>query len=130
MVLSESLGDYLETIYHLVEENKVARVKEIAERMQVHMSSVTGALKSLAERDLVNHDPYSLVTLTPRGETAARELVRRHRVLSRFFEKVLSLDSETAERNACHVEHAIEPEVLEKLFEFLESAEAQGERKA
>ena len=28
--LSESLGDYLETIYHLVEENKVARVKNIA----------------------------------------------------------------------------------------------------
>ena len=130
MLLSESLGDYLETIYHLVEENKVARVKEIAERMQVHMSSVTGALKSLADRDLVNHDPYSLVTLTPRGETAAREIVRRHRVLSRFFEKVLSLDSETAERNACHVEHAIEPEVLEKLFEFLESVEPQGERKA
>ena len=120
--LSESLGDYLETIYHLVEENTVARVKNIAERMHVHMSSVTGALKSLAAKKLVNYKPYSVVTLTKRGETAARDLVRRHRALSEFLEDVLQLDAETADRNACHIEHAIEPQVLERLVDFLKRA--------
>ncbi len=123
VTLSESLGDYIEEIYHLVRENKVARVKEIAGRMHVQMSSVTGALKSLAEKGLVAHESYGFVTLTRQGEAAAEEIVRRHEVLSEFFEKVLSLDRETAERNACHVEHAIEPEVLDRLVRFLKTQE-------
>ena len=120
--LSESLGDYIETIYHLVEENTVARVKNIAERMNVHMSSVTGALKSLADKKLVNYEPYSVVTLTRRGKTVARDLVHRHSVLLAFFNDVLQLDAETANRNACHIEHAIEPQVLERLVDFLKRA--------
>jgi len=124
-VLSESLGDYLESIYHLARRNGVARVKDIARRMEVQMSSVTGALRSLAARELVNYDPYSLITLTARGERAARELVRTHEVLSEFFNRVLKLDKKTADRNACHVEHGIEAEALERLVRFLESARSR-----
>lgn len=119
--LSESLGDYLEVIYHIVQQQGVARVKQIAERMEVQMPSVNGALKALAERGLVNHDPYSLITLTASGKAAAMDLVRRHEKLTEFFVRVLGLDEATAERNACHVEHAIEPKVLDRLVAFLET---------
>jgi DtxR family Mn-dependent transcriptional regulator len=119
--LSESLGDYLETIYHLVQTEKVARVRDIARRMRVRMPSVTGAVKALAKRGLVDHAPYSFVTLTGKGRKAAREIVRRHRIFAEFFEKVLGVDGEAAERNACHMEHVIEPEVLERLAAFLNS---------
>jgi DtxR family Mn-dependent transcriptional regulator len=117
--LSASLQDYLEAIYHLVREGHVARVKDIAARMNVQMPSVTGALRALVERELVNHDPYGYTTLTERGEAAALEVVRRHEVLADFLARVLGLDLETAERNACHIEHAIEPVVLERLVEFV-----------
>ena len=50
--LSESLEDYLEVIYHLVEEKKVARVRDIANRKGVKMSSVVGALRRLAAAEL------------------------------------------------------------------------------
>jgi DtxR family Mn-dependent transcriptional regulator len=80
--LSASLEDYLEAIYHLIEGGRVARVKDIAERMSVQMPSVTGAVRSLAAKELVDHDPYSYVTLTPAGEAIAREVVRRHDVLT------------------------------------------------
>jgi DtxR family Mn-dependent transcriptional regulator len=123
-VLSASLEDYLEAIFHLVEEERVARVRDIAARMNVQMPSVTGALHSLAARELVNYDPYSYVTLTPRGEVVAREVVRRHTVLTHFLTGFLGLDRETAERNACHMEHAIEPVVLQRLVEFVERREA------
>jgi len=120
--LSASLEDYLETIYHLVQEGRVARVKDIAARMSVQMPSVTGALRALGAKDLVNHDPYSYVTLTPRGEAVAREMVRRHEVLTDFLSEFLGLDRETAERNACHMEHAIEAVVLDRLIGFVEFA--------
>ena len=118
--LSASLEDYLETIYHLVQESHVARVKDIAARMKVQMPSVTGAVRALAAKDLVDHDPYSYVTLTPQGEEVAREMVRRHEVLTAFLTDFLGLDPVTAERNACHVEHAIETVVLDRLIEFAE----------
>lgn len=121
MTLSESLGDYLESIYHLVRANRVARVKEIAERMRVQMPSVTGALRALAEKELVDYGPYRLVTLTPKGERAARELVRRHELLTEFFRDVLGLDNDSAARNACRMEHAIEPEAMGRLVSFLET---------
>ena len=66
--LSESLGDYLESIYHLARGRPAARVKDIAEQMEVQKSSVTGALKSLAEKALVNYEPYS----SSRSRRAAR----------------------------------------------------------
>jgi len=119
--ISASLEDYLETIFHLVEEERVARVRDIAARMNVQMPSVTGALHSLAAKDLVNYDPYSYITLTPRGEALAREVVRRHEVLTAFLTDFLGLDPETADRNACHMEHAIEPVVLSRLVEFVET---------
>jgi DtxR family Mn-dependent transcriptional regulator len=118
-VLSESLGDYLESIYHLVRERQVARAKDIADRMGVRMPSVTGALRALAEKKLIYYDPYSLVTLTQAGEAVASDLVRRHETLTQFFHRVLGLNPTAADRNACHVEHAIEPEALERLVRFL-----------
>lgn len=94
------------------------------------MPSVTGALRSLAARDLVNHDPYSYVTLTPEGERIARDMVRRHEVLTGFLSDFLGLDPGVAERNACAMEHAIEPVVLTRLVAFVEQEEARGPRRA
>ncbi len=118
--LSASLEDYLEAIFILVQERRVARVKDIAERLGVQMPSVTGALRSLAKKGLVDHDPYSYITLTTKGERIARDLLRRHTVLTDFLTDFLGLDQGTAERNACEMEHAIEPIVLDRLVEFVE----------
>ncbi|MFP4055672.1 MAG: metal-dependent transcriptional regulator [Candidatus Brocadiia bacterium] len=121
--LSASLEDYLEAIYHLVQAHRVARVKDIAARLDVQMPSVTTALRALAARDLVHHDPYSYVTLTQEGEEVAREVVRRHEVLTHFLADFLGVERSVADRNACHLEHAIEPVVLERLVGFIDFAE-------
>ncbi len=118
--LSARLEDYLETIFLLVRDERVARVRDIAARRSVQMPSVTGAVRSLSAKGLVNYDPYSYITLTPRGEAIARDLFHRHQVLTAFLTDLLGLEPETAERNACHIEHAIEPVVLERLIEFVQ----------
>lgn len=121
--LSASLEDYLEAIYHLIAEKQSARVKDISKRLKVNYSSVTGALKALAERKLINYAPYSLVSLTPHGETLALDVIRRHEVLRDFFIKVLSIDDGHADEAACEMEHAVSPRILERFVEFVEFVE-------
>lgn len=113
--LSASLEDYLEAIYHIVAKKNAARAKDIVERLGVHNSSVTQALRSLSDKGLVNYAPYDLVTLTEAGQEAAASVVERHRALRSFLLEVLGLDSEQAERDACRLEHATSPDVLERL---------------
>ena len=123
MKLSESLEDYLETIFLLIREQAVARSRDIAARMNVSRPSVTGALQALAERALVNYEPYGYVTLTPAGAAEAQRVLRRHEVLRDFLVKVLSIEEGEADANACRMEHAVSKAVVDRLVEFAEFVE-------
>jgi len=113
------LEDYLEVIFHLEQSNRVARAKDIADQMNVQRASVTGALKALAGRGLINYSPYSYITLTSSGRSIARDVIHRHEVLKEFFVTALQMDSEQAETNACRIEHAINPKAIDRLVRFL-----------
>jgi DtxR family Mn-dependent transcriptional regulator len=118
--LSANMEDYLEAIYHIVSEKKAARAKDIAVRMAVNSASVTGALRLLAEKGHINYAPYDVITLTPEGEVVARDIVRRHTILKDFFTKVLDVEEAVAEDNACKMEHAVSPVVIDRLVRFVE----------
>lgn len=125
--LSASLEDYLEAIYHLSAGDDVARSKDIAERMDVSRASVTGALKALSEKGLINYKPYGYVTLTQEGQQVARRVVRRHDVLTCFFEDVLGAQASTAQAAACRTEHTLGSEITARLMAFIEFvSEKQG----
>jgi DtxR family Mn-dependent transcriptional regulator len=113
----------LETIFLLIREKAVARSRDIAERLKVSRPSVTGALQALAERALVNYEPYGHVTLTPAGEVEAKRVVRRHGVLKDFMVKVLSIGEAEADATACRMEHAVSKNVVDRLVEFAEFVE-------
>jgi DtxR family Mn-dependent transcriptional regulator len=104
----------------LEQAQKVARAKDIAEKMNVQRGSVTGALKNLKEKKLINYEPYSFITLTPKGKKLAREITRRHSVLKDFLFNILQIDTETAEATACRMEHAIDKKTLERLVCFID----------
>jgi len=118
--ISDSLEDYLETILHLEETSKVARVKDIADTLGVLRGSVTGALKTLAEKGLINYAPYSFITLTEKGALLAREVQRRHGVLKDFLQNVLLVDADRAEENACRMEHAVDKAIIDRLVMFID----------
>jgi DtxR family transcriptional regulator, Mn-dependent transcriptional regulator len=116
--LSPSLEDYLETVLILVRRGRVARVKDISAHLGVGKSSVTGALKTLAKRGLVNYEPYQFITLTEHGLELAQEVSARHVLLREFLCEVLGLDEDVAEANACRMEHAVDADLLERLGKF------------
>jgi DtxR family Mn-dependent transcriptional regulator len=122
--LSAGMEDYLEAIYHIVSEKQAARTRDISKRLKVKMSSVTGALRSLAEKKLINYAPYEIITLTPRGKTLARGVVRRHETLRNFFTKILLVDYKIADEGACKMEHVIPSQILKRLTEFAEFIES------
>lgn len=113
--LTATMEDYLEAILNLEHEQKVARVKEIARRLDVKLPSVSGALKNLKSRELVNHEAYGYVTLTPRGRELARHVRARHEAIVNFLETILQLRAGEAETEACELEHALGADALHRL---------------
>lgn len=129
--LSESLEDYLESILYLEKANKVARAKDIADRMHLQRGTVTSALKSLADKDLINYQPYSYITLTLKGKKIAEEIRRRHDGIKLFLTRVLQIDAATAEETACRMEHVIDAKTMARLAcfsEFLSACPRAGEQ--
>jgi DtxR family Mn-dependent transcriptional regulator len=122
-ILTPAMQDYLEAIHHLQRENRVARVKDIAERLQVKLPSVSGALKSLKSKDLVHHEDYGYVTLTGEGRRLADQIISRHEAVRRFLTSILQIDGERAEDEACRLEHAVSAETLKRLVALIEFVE-------
>lgn len=117
---SESLEDYLEIIYKLIQEKTVARVKDIAESKAVSMSSVVNALKRLERENLVVYHAREFVQLTREGEKLAISILSRHEFFKRFLVSLLNVSEEIAEKDACAFEHHISSETLRKLVGFFE----------
>jgi DtxR family Mn-dependent transcriptional regulator len=117
------LEDYLEAIFHIIAEKEAVRPKDIAKRLDVSNASVTGALRALADRALIRYSPYDVITLTAEGKTAAKDVIRRHEVLSDFFCKVLSVEESEADKAACRMEHSIPKVILERFIQFVEFVE-------
>ncbi len=122
--LSESLEDYLEAILHIIDDNGVAYPRDIAKALKVSNASVTGALRALSERGLINYAPYMPVTMTATGEEHAREITRRHETLSSFLRDFLDVEPMLADETACKMEHILSQEIVQKfarLAQFVKS---------
>ncbi len=113
--LSTSLEDYLEAILNLERTQRVARVKDIADLLGVKMPSVTAAMKSLRDRDLINYERNSYISLTDNGLQAAESVRRRHRILRSFLQNVLLLSPEEAQEQACRIEHSIDAVTADRI---------------
>jgi len=118
--MSEPLEDYLETIYLLVQEHGFARVKDIAKARDVKAATVSIALRKLAEAELVNYVRREYIGLTEKGEQAARRVLTRHRLLTRFFEEVLGMSAHAAGEQACAMEHVLTDEAMDRMVRFFE----------
>jgi DtxR family transcriptional regulator, Mn-dependent transcriptional regulator len=117
--LTEALEDYLEAIYRIIKKNGAARVKDIAAALNVRYPSVTSALQVLTKRNLINYEPYGLVTLTQTGKIEASRVTEKHRLLNSFLLNVLGVDPEIADETACRLEHVIPKEVYVRLVQFI-----------
>lgn len=122
--LSQSLEDYLESIYIISLEKKIVRVKDLVIRMGVKSSSVIGALKKLSSGGYIEHEHYGHIDMTPVGEKRAERLYEKHKTLTRFFNEILNVNKVTAEEDACAIEHYISDETYYKIIKLIQHIEA------
>lgn len=115
--MTQSLEDYLETIYRLITENRVAQVRDIAKSLGVTMPSVVKAIRELMKLGLVTHEPYGGVDLTAKGKRVAKSVLSRHRLLTSFLMK-LGVGQRMADRDACLMEHILSAETMDKIRIF------------
>jgi DtxR family Mn-dependent transcriptional regulator len=118
--LTSNMEDYMEAIAMLSEANKVVRVKDIAKQLSIKMPSVSAALDKLKDLGLIEYEKYGFIELTEEGEKVAQQVCMRHSCLSEFFEKVLRMDRDEADQEACKVEHDIMPSTCARIKKFLD----------
>lgn len=118
--LSATHEMYLKVLYRLQLDNEVGRVRDMAKGLGVTASTVSAVLKKLEHAGLVLHDRYGLVKLTAAGTGVAECVVRRFDTLKALLTEVLGVDAETAEMDACALEHAVSPETVNRMKAMVE----------
>lgn len=114
--------DYLETILVLKKQRGMVRSVDVARYMDVSKPSVCRAVAVLRDGGFLTMDEDHFLYLTDAGREVAEEIYARHQF---FTERLIAagVDPETAETDACRLEHAISIESFAKLKEAVEKAE-------
>jgi Mn-dependent DtxR family transcriptional regulator len=106
------MENYLEAVYELSQDGCGARLTDIAARMSVTKSTANTAMSSLAERGLVECGRYRRIALTHAGYGMASGVAEKHKTIRRFFTEILNMDDETADTDACAIEHVISDKAI------------------
>lgn len=116
---SPATEDYLKAIFSLSQESEAATTSSIASRLGIAAASVSGMLKRLSERGLVEHVPYYGARLTSDGEEEALRTIRRHRILELFLVEILGYGWDRVHDEAERLEHAASDELIGRMAQVL-----------
>jgi DtxR family Mn-dependent transcriptional regulator len=115
----ESSEDYLETILILREKNGNVRSIDIVNKLNYSKPSISIAMKKLKSEGMVEMDLNGYITLTPKGEEVAQRIYSRHKLLEKCL-IAIGVEPETAEEEACRIEHVIDDDTYDKINAFYE----------
>ncbi|MBO5790802.1 MAG: metal-dependent transcriptional regulator [Clostridia bacterium] len=118
--LLESGEMYLEHILLLKQKQAQVRAVDVAAHAGYSKPSVSRAMGLLREDGMIVLDEKGYISLTEKGEAVAQKIYRRHLLLSDFFEHI-GVDAETADADACRIEHFISDLSVQKIEEHLKA---------
>jgi Mn-dependent DtxR family transcriptional regulator len=108
---SSAVEDYLERILELIDSKGYARVVDIATSLRISQASVSNMVQRLDADGLLKYEKYRGLVLTAAGETLARNITRRHQLLTEFL-TLLRLDKQVIHHDVEGMEHHISPTTL------------------
>ena len=128
VVLSPTTENYLLTIFRMKELGQKITQSELAEqlkslplheRLGTTLPSVRGMLSRMTKEGLIKTDQNKEIILTTLGRNSAETIVRRHRLCECMVVELLGLELYKAHEQAHRLEHAITPELEEKIVKRL-----------
>ena len=119
MSVHESGEMYLEAILVLSRKSSFVRSVDVSEYLQYSKPSVSRAMGILRKEEYIQMDKDGAIPLTQTGLALAEKILERHTVLSRLL-MTLGVRQETAEADACKMEHAISDESFQAIKRFTE----------
>lgn len=117
--LSETIEDYLQTIYSLETEGEKVISARLARWMRVTPPTAWATVQRMQRDGLVEVDDKKTIRLTSTGRKLAEGVARRHRLSERFLNDVLGLGWAEAHTEAHHFEHGMTPLIEERIFKLL-----------
>lgn len=120
IVHTETVEDYLKSIYALATRAGSVTTSAVAERLGVAAPTASVMLKRLEANGLAHRSGDHQVQLTDHGRRHALGVVRRHRLLETFLAQVLGVPWDEVHAEAEVLEHAISPRIEERIDAFLQ----------
>lgn len=117
--LTFTMENYLEAVYELSREDGSARLTDIAARLEVTKSTANTAMSILVQKGLITNEKYQQIYLTDAGLEMAGIISEKHHIIQRFFTEILKIDHETANTDACAIEHVISNKSVSAMHDFL-----------
>ena len=106
--------DYLEAILVLQKQKGMVRSVDVARHLEVTKPSVCNAAATLREGGFLTMDSGYFLHLTDVGREVAEQIYEKQRFFTEHLIAV-GVDPETAEREACRMEHVISQNSFEHL---------------
>ena len=114
MKLGKSREDYLEAMYILKRQKGYVRNFLLCNYLNYSKASVSVAIRGLVAEGYVIKDEHGYVELTAEGKKIAKKVYARHLLLEEFLE-LIGVSPETANHDACRMEHTISEESFQKI---------------
>lgn len=116
-MLSQSVENFLKSIYDLQKGEGWVATSALAERLKQKPASVTNMVQRLARADvpLVDYIPYQGVQLNETGTKVALEIIRHHRLIELYLTQALGLPWDRVHDEAERLEHVISEELEDRM---------------
>lgn len=118
-----SSEDYLEAILMIRQAKGSCRSVDVAAHLGFSKPSVSVAVSKLVDSGCLQRMDDGQLVLTEKGMAIASATLNKHHLLTDLF-CALGVSPETAERDACLIEHHLSEETYEKLRSFWQSHRA------
>lgn len=117
MKIQESRENYLEAILILEKQKGNVRSIDVANYLDFSKPSVSVAVTNLKNALLLTVTPEGWLKLTDVGRALAEQVYERHLLLTKLL-ITMGVDENTAQEDACRVEHVISQASFEKIKEY------------
>ncbi|MFA5675865.1 MAG: metal-dependent transcriptional regulator [Christensenellales bacterium] len=117
--VTPSIQDYLKTLLELSENGEPVHSFQVAQAINVSRASVSRAMNVLVSLGYITKQKYGTIMLTDLGKIIAETVKKRNDLITVFLKDVLNVDADTAETDACLMEHTISEQTACKLEQYL-----------